>query len=493
MAAIAGISAMAQSDPMKTRPLSLEEAIGMALQHNLDLQIERYNPQLSLYDLNAAYAGYDPLFNASGVHNFSRSGGGRDEQSRSIPASEVDDDTFAAELRGLTPWGMTYALQGNTTDRWGSTAVGTNLVDFRNTRGGVALRLSQPLLRNFWIDSTRLNIAVSKNRLKFTEQNLRRRIIDVVTAVEAAYYNLIFAQENVIVQRQALELAERLLAENRKRVEVGALAPLDEKQSESQVAARRADLLAAERTVGGQQNFLKRLITDDYGPLHDIVLNPTESLSAPRQFFNLQDSWMRGLNERPEMLQSRLDVERAGIQLRYYRNQMFPQLDVFGSYGHSGSVDDSSYHGTFSQIADGSRPFHSYGAQISIPLSNIGPRNRYRAGKVTVEQTVLALKALEQEIMVTIDDAIGEAQASYERVDATRQARLYAEAALDAEQKKLESGKSTSFFVLQFQRELTDARSREIRALADYNIALSRLAQAEGSTLERRGINVEIK
>ena len=105
----------------------------------------------------------------------------------------------------------------------------------------------------------------------------------------------------------------------------------------------------------------------------------------------------------------------------------------------------------------------------------------------------LQFRQLEQNILVQIENAIATAQTSFERVDATRQARLYAQAALEAEQKKLENGKSTSFFVLQLQRDLTAARSEEIRAVADYNKALTQLAQSEGSTLERRRIDVNVK
>src|SRR5204863_4389448 len=117
----------------------------------------------------------------------------------------------------------------------------------------------------------------------------------------------------------------------------------------------------------------------------------------------------------------------------------------------------------------------------------------YRAAKLTLEQTQLILKQLEQSILLAIDDAVTAARVSFERVGSTREARLYADAALDAEQKKLQNGKSTSFVVLQLQRDLTAARSSEIRALADYNIALSRLALNEGTTLERRKISLEVK
>jgi outer membrane protein TolC len=167
---------------------------------------------------------------------------------------------------------------------------------------------------------------------------------------------------------------------------------------------------------------------------------------------------------------------------------------LFGTYGHgANSADVVEFSDGFNQFRTGDRPFYTYGAQLSIPLSNIGPRNRYKATKLSAAQAVLVFKKLEQGVLIQIDDGIKQAQSNYERVDATRAAREYAEAALDAEQKKLASGKSTSFFVLQLQKDLTAARSAEIAALADYNKSLAALAQVEGTTLDRRGINVRVE
>jgi outer membrane protein TolC len=334
-------------------------------------------------------------------------------------------------------------------------------------------------------------VAVAKNRVKYTEQGLRQQLISTVSAVENAYYELIYARETVKVQAKALQLAEQLFQENKKRVEVGVLAPLDEKQAQSQMATRRADLLAAQRVLESRENTLKSLITDDYAAWHDIMLQPSESLVAIKQFMNVRDSWSRGLNNRPDLLQSKLDLERAGIQLKYYRNQLLPQLDAFGSYGRSGG--GAVLNDTLTQFRRENDTYYIAGIQFSMPLGNMAARARYQSGKVTVEQAVLGLKKFEQGVMVQIDEAVKQAQSSFARVDATRQAREFAEAALEAEQKKLENGKSTSFNVLSLQTDLTTARSAEIRALADYNEALTALAQAEGSTLERRKIDVKVK
>jgi outer membrane protein TolC len=482
----AAFAADAQTDTntVAGRAMSLTDCIQEAVQHNLDVQIERYQPQISLYNLNSAYSGYDPTLSLSGLHSYNVSGGGLDQNQLVIPPSTSDQNSFRAGVVGVLPTGLNYNLSGNLADRYG-TAPGP----FENSSGSVGLSLTQPLLKNFWTDSTRLTIRVSKNRLNYSEQGLAQQLINTVAAVENDYYELIYAQQNVKVQQQALDLAQKQLDDDKQRVQVGSLAPLDVQQDESQVASSRANLIAAQYTLSVAQNTLKNLLTDAYSQWYATNIAPTAELTAQLQPFDLQDSWGKGMSLRPDLLQARLDVEQQGIQLKYLQNQVYPELDLVGSYGFNGTGKEFS--DAYGQINAGNRPFYSYGAQISIPLSNARARNQYKTGKATKEQLLLTLKKLEQTVMVQIDNAVKQSQSAYQSVDATRQARIYAEAALDAEQQKYAVGKSTTFTVLQLQNNLTAARSQEIRALANYNEALANLAAQEGTTLQRNGIQVE--
>jgi outer membrane protein TolC len=387
---------------------------------------------------------------------------------------------------------MTYDLLGRLSQYHVTKSFSTNSLDVPDSSdGSVGLTLTQPLLKNFWIDNNRLQILVAKNQLKFDEQGLRNQIITTATAVENAYYELIYSRENVQVQQEALQLAQTQLDQDRQRVKVGSLAPLDVQQDEAQVAQSRANLITAQNDLSVAQNTLKNLLTDNYLKWHAVTIQPTETLQAVRHPFDLQDSWSKGMEERPDLLQAKLNVERQGIQLKYYRNQLYPELDLVGSYGFTGSGNE--YNDSLNQIGDGSRPFYSYGGKITIPLSNVGARNQLNASKAHEKQLLLQLKQLEQNVMVQIDNAVKTAQSALESVDATGQARIYAEAALDAEQKKYAVGKSTTFTVLQLQNSLTTARSQEIRALANYNEALANLAAAEGTTLERDKLILEGK
>jgi outer membrane protein TolC len=497
----AAIVARAQTNSV--REMTLQDCFAEALKHNFDVQYERYAPDISLYNLRGAYAGYDPVLSLSGQHTHNDEGGllnGSVSTNYSpvpfgtnyVLASQIatnipgitfkNENSFNTDLKGSLPWGMTYDLNGNVADATSE----------ESSAGSAGVSVTQPLLKNFWIDNTRLAITAAKNDLKQSEQALRAQVITTVTAVEIAYYELIYARENVQVQEEALELAQQQYSDDKSRVDIGTVAQSGGtlEQDEAQVALDRANLIAAQFALVQAQNTLKGLITDNYTSWHDTDISPG-TMDAVKQLFDVQDSWSKGMTQRPDLIQAKISVEQQGIQLKYDRNQLFPQLDLTGSYGFNGAGRE--YSDAIGQVRAGDRPFYSYGAQFSYPLSNIGARNAYKSDRDTEKQLLLKLKQLEQNIMVQIDDGVKGAESAWESVDATKEGRIAAEAALHAEQEKYKVGKSTTFIVLSLQNALTVARNAEIRAIANYNEALATLAQDEGSTLERRQIDFKVK
>ncbi len=355
----------------------------------------------------------------------------------------------------------------------------------------MGVNITQPLLRDFWTDATRTQIKVNRRQLKISELAFRFQVMDVVTRVTQAYYDLIFARENVKVQEKAVELANRLLFENQQRVKAGAMAPLDQKQAESQAAVAQADLISARNDLLTTENALKNLLTDDFGSFYNIRLVPTEKLVAVPAGLNLFESWQNGLMMRPDYNQLKQELEKANIILKYRYNQLFPTLDLVGSYGRNGL--DSDLGGAVEDIRGGDFPKWSGGVVFSVPLSLRRERNDYKSAKAQQKQALLRLKKLENDVMVQIEDSVNLVKSNLERVDATRAAREFAEDALEAQQKTLEAGKGTVFVVLQLQRDLTAARSGEIRALSEYNKALNQLYFNEGTTLERNGVEIDVK
>lgn len=514
--------------PVTERWMSLQDCIEIALQHNLTIQIARYNPQIARYNLWGSYGVYDPVFSSSYEHSYNLSPGGIDEQGRPFTGTESDTDTLRGGFTGLLPWGTTYSLGGSASDQTGSrptTLFSTNITGFSTnifydtatnpvvflnptfanrpgrspfettSASAGALSLSQPFLRNFWIDADRLAIFINKKELQKSEADFRDTLMNTITQVETAYLRLIQANENVVVQQKALELAQRTLEENRKRVQVGAMAPLEAQQAEAQAAASRATLLRVQSDAGTQQRVLKSLLSDDYtNTWLNVVIQPKDKLNAIPQQFDLQDSWRRALAQggAPNRLkQLRLTAQENDARVRLQQNQLFPELDLTGSYGYSGTGREFS--DALGQIQRRDAPFWSIGAQINVPLSQTAARNNLKAAKASRDQQKLSLKSAEQSTLITIENDIATARIDYESIQATHEARLYAEAALGAEQKKYENGKSTLFDILGLQAKLTSARFDEVSALAAYNVDLATLSFDEGSTFDRLEIKVETK
>ncbi len=477
------------------KAFTLQECIKTALEHNLDIKIERFRPELAKLSLDGSFGAFDPSFRTGVQQNFSTTEGGFNPSTFNAPSNESWRETYNAGLGGELPWtGLNYNVNSSLNRNSGKFTSGNPPVlldapfDYSSS---VGVSLTQPLLKNFWIDAPRLQIALNRKNLKTSEYVLRRQIMNTVSSVHQAYYDLVAAIETVKVQEKSLQLAKQLLAENKKRVDVGQMARLDEKQAESEVAAREADLLSAQNQVSIQENALKRLMSEEFSDWKDVGVRPTETLSAVAEVFSRVDSWQKGLSMRPDLLQSKVELERQDIVLRYNRNQLYPQLDLVGSYGYVGR--DQNFGPSLGDIGDRKNPNYGYGLTLTIPLGNRSARNNYQTGKAQKAQMLLQHKKLEQDIMVEIDDAIKQAQTSLRRIEATKQSRIFAEAALDAEKKKLESGKSTNFQVLQAQRDLTQRLSEELRALTDYNKTVARLSLSEGSILDRSGVNLEFK
>lgn len=471
----------------QVRVITMDECLKLALEKNLDIRIQRVSPELDQLAIGIAKGAYDPSFRFSAVSSYSESPASLVQGTTiGAPQSTVSASSFSADIAGSLPTGLTYDLNGPLSDRTGT--VITDPVHYNSSPG---ITLKQPILKNFWIDGTRYQIQLAKNQLKGDQLNLLLQIQTTVNGVRTAYFNLLYSRENVKVTTAALKLAEQLLSENRKRVEVGALAPLDEKQAESQAATSRADLIAAEQGLNAQENTLKALITDDFGTWATVTPVPAETLLAIAPELDLQESWRLALSKRPEYLHAQTVVERQNISVRYGKNQLYPEVDLTGSYGRSAT--DPTFNSNLNDLANGTAPNYSAGISLSIPLGNVVARNNLKSYKAQVKQALLQLKKEEQTIVIQIDNDVKAIRAGYQRVGATREASQYAKAALEAEQKKLENGKSTSFVVLQLQSNLTTARSAEIRALADYNIALSQLALDEGTILEKNKIEVAVK
>jgi len=469
----------------KILEISLEDAITLALEENLQLRIQEFNPQLDEYRLQDALAGYIPQLRGSvNLRDDSSPGGINPATNESFPSNITKTITNDNNIQGLLPTGTSYTIGFNTAQREGAFIPLSN----RNT-GNLQFFLSQPLLKNMWMDTTRRFIRVSRKNVELSYSQFELNLMQIVRDVEIAYYDLIASYENVKVQQKALELGETTLSENRVKIKVGVMAPLDETEAEAQVASSKASLIQAKQALKRSQNALKRLISDDFADIYATEIVPKEKLGTKEYTFDVYASWSRGLIERPEIVQSRINIDTQDIEIKFSKNQLYPQLDLIASYSLNGL--DRKYTGVWDDFARRNDPSTLVGIQYSVPLNNKGPRSRYKLAKAQHQILLLRLKDLEQRIQAEIADAVDSAKSAKEQVLARSEARKFAQKALEVEQVKLEKGKSTDFIVLRLQRDLTQAQADEISAMVNYRRALTLLSFSEATILERNKVFID--
>ena len=494
----------ANASEIPSGAVTLEQCIQLALENNLSLRITNYQPRLAALNLRGAYGAYDPRFSLGGTDSFRESKGRQNPLEFTIPSSETDSFRHNIGLNGVTPFGTRYSMGLNSSE-----TTGTDSRDFPFGSYGTGFNASitQPLLRGAWIDGTRMNIKLQKQQVESSSLTVIRQITQTVSSVELAYYALIASRENVKVAEETLALTEKNFSNQKRRAEVGTLAKSQLPQLEAELYSQKASLLSVQNNYADSVNTLKRLLTDDFGAAQAAELLPVGELNPVQTVFSLNDSWDKALNQRPEILQSQISLENADIRLRYNKNQLYPQLDLRATYGLSGSdsavvkfmdktpfvESNASFNNAFRDVSRGDYPNYSIGLQFSIPIPNRSARASYETAQEQKEQAVLQHKELEQSIMVEIDRLIRDAEYRFEQITVSRQARLSSELALQNETKRYNEGAIENYQVLQAQRDLTNRRYSEINAKVQYLTALSRLAQAEGSTLDNNNINVDFE
>lgn len=479
--------AISHSPAESEQSVSLNDCIQRALRFNLDLRIARAEPGIAESEWRGARAGYyDPTLSVRGARASETQPGGIDAQNRAFAGSDTQTDSLSASVLGRAPTGASFGVRSFLNDSEGNNPGGA----FTNANGGLFAEVRQPLLRNLVIDGDRLTIQLLRTDLQVSEIVLQEDIMRLIGLVEAAYIDLVAARANLTVRKEAEALAAKILDGDRKRIAATTLAPNDAKQSEAQLEARKVGVLQARQSVYIAENALKGLFTDDFATWRDIRLVPNQSLTSSKSSgLDIKASWERGLANRPDLQQAELELGKQGLVLRHAKQARLPSLDLVGRYGLAGSGADTS--AVRQGIQDRSGPSWSVGVELSIPFTNGRARAARKAAQLRVRQQLDALRKLKQTVLIEIDNAFRAAELAAERVTASKSAQRLASEAVAAEEKKLSTGRSTTFVVLLLQNNLTEASLQKVLADAQYERALVQLSLAEGSILNRHQINVD--
>jgi len=490
----------------KSLSLSLEDCILKAIENNLDVAINILNPELA--DISVSQAKEKFMPNLS--FNYLK----RDTNSASYSFLDAADqvttayNNYSAQVSQLIPTGGSFsiALDGykNDTNRSFQTI---------NPRYGNTLtfNFTQPLLKNFGFKISRREIIVAQNNRDISENTFKRNLQDTVYEVEETYLNLIGSIEFLKVRKQSLKLAQDLLAKNKRAVEVGTLAPIEILNAQADVATREADILEAEAMVKNSEDLLKTILnlaaeTED---ADTVKINPSDKPAYEEVQVNLDEALLKAMENRPDLNATRIDLKNKEINLSYSKNQLLPDLSFQVSYWSPGITGDQilyenndvlrgavigTIQGSPSDSLRDALNFKyknwSVGLTLSIPLSSVLSRAAYAQAKVNLEQSMLRLKNQEQQIFLEIKNAVRAVQTNYKRAQAYKVARQLAEKKLEAEEEKLRVGLSTNYFVLQYQRDLTNAQTQELSAIIDYNLSIARLDRATGVSLKTKNIKI---
>lgn len=488
----------ADTDKDLTNPrafkLSLQDAIDMSMSKNIGVAIQRYDYRESGQLLREAWGPFDWFTTADIEH-----------QSNQTPTisqfqASARRTTFAdLGLQQLLPTGGTYNItfdNSRTVQSGGGTLV--NPAYGSNFNIGII----QPLARNFGVDVTRRNITIARNNLGIGNEAFRLVLMNTAVSVEQAYYNLIYARRFVDVQKEALFLARDQARITQIRINVGASAPLDILQPRVQIATTEESLIAAVASVRDAEDQLRALL--NLPPADwDRPLIPTDTVTYVPMTIDVDAAVTQALDLRPEMREQLLSTQNARIQYQYARNQVLPRLDAlvnYGTAGIAGEVHDpttgnviSSNHwpSAFSDVMRSKFPSWTVGAQIAIPVLNIGARAEAKRSELEVERNH-ALEAQEkQNIAVDVRKSARDIDTAAKEIVASRTAREAAEKNVDAERKRYENGMTTIFQVLQIQQQLSDARAKELQAIVGYQQAVANYHRSVGDLLDTLNIKVE--
>jgi outer membrane protein TolC len=470
--------------PGQVLVLSLQESILLGLENNLDIAIEGFNPKIRETDVTAAKAVFDPTAFAEIFYSKSKL------QNRSGLATNVVTENknidAAVGIRQQLPTGAAYEVRYGT-NRNDTTTSFLQVLNPAYTND-LTLTLSQPLLKNFGVDINRTQIKLAQNEQEISEDRLRQRVMDVVTQVQTAYWNLVFALENLKVQERSLRLARELADLNRARVRAGVAAKVEITQAEAEVAARESDVIVAEKGVRDAEDRLKVVLSlPSQGEWGGAIL-PADPARFSPVTVDLPQVIGDALQKRPEFRAAKVDLANRELQFRFFRSQLLPELSLEGSIGLNG------LGGNFGEANEelSSRDFYdaSVGLVLTVPLGNRAARAEFIKAQLARDQAQVSLRNLELNITAEVRESVRRVEADAKRVEATHAGRVLAEEQLRIEQKRLEAGVSTTFEVLRLQRDLTLAQANEVKALTDYNSSLANLDRARGVVFEKHQIQM---
>jgi outer membrane protein len=497
--------------------LSLKEITKLALQNNLDIAIQDTNEQMQQQKIRQSYGDYDPSLNTT----FST------RTNKSAITNYTNTSTAGFNKSDSLQWNLQYRQNvktgGNFSVQWNSSRSFNNSTyqSFNPQYGGtMTLSYTQPLLKNLRLDSTRANIKIVNLDLKNTDSQFKQRVTDTISNIQSQYWSLVSAIRDYDIKRNSVRLAQINLRDNKRKVEVGTLAPIDVTDAEATMAQRQVDLISSEETLLSQENALRALVsTDRTSEIWSKVIVPTDAPDFKEYKVDLSEAISTALKNRPELEQSEITVSKLDINRRLAENNRKWQLDVTGQYGNTGTAGPQSYKlnpNTGQLLLDAmGNPIPNtpeafiggigtaykniftegyYNWQISVTL-NIPLRNRSIDSQIAQydiqkRQELMRRKQTEQSIQVDVRNAVQQLETRRNQVQTASEGMRFSQERLDGEVKRNEAGLSQNYLVLQRQNELAQAQYTYLQAQINYKKSIITLQKSMYTLLESNDFEI---
>jgi len=490
LAVQAAARTVAQEPGEVLRRLSIDEAVSLAMEQNLGIRIQRFDPGIQDTGISLARSAWAPAFSSTLQKN---SNSTPNTSSLAGTQSILTTGTFSAgaSLAQQLPWqGANYTINWNNSRFTSSDP--TNTFNPRLSSNLQAI-FQQPLLRNFSIDQIRQQVALSKKTRDLSDINLENVITTTLRSVRNAYWDLAYSLGNLKAQQESLALSRQSLKDNQKRVEIGTMAPIDIVQAQAEVATNESSVIVAEAAIKQAQDNLRALVLDPATPeFWNVTFEPSDAPAFDARAIDLDAAVRNALDKRTDVRGAKNALEQSDINIKFYNNQIKPDVNAQVTYGAVG-VAGTQLQGGYNPITNTTTPIESiarsygsalgdaftnaypqwaFGVQIGYPLgANTAHANLARV-KLEYDQAQAQLKNMQLQVVTQVRTAARNVQSNQQLVQSARASRELQEKKLEAEEKKLAAGMSSPFFVVQAQRDLSLARTVEIRAISDYNKSL---------------------
>ncbi|MCW5547566.1 MAG: TolC family protein [Opitutaceae bacterium] len=477
---VAALAAIGSASAAPAAPaLTLEECIARALDQNFTLRIQSFDAANARETLTASEAGFDPTLTLRTSRSFSQA----DVAATTLTGtrSELSDTRLGVSQRLTT--GATVSLSGslnrNETNNTFSTLNPAYNAD-------VSLSISQPLLRNAGPAANKAAINRAELGVTRAGHDFRAQVLTVVRNTEAAYYNLVFAREQLKVRRMSLALAERLFEENKTRKNTGVATDLDVLQAEVGVANARRSVLEAEKVVRDRQDDLLALIGRfEFDTVLGEVSLPSDRPAVP----DFAASYGLARENQPEYRSAQAAIGQLELDLITARNAHRPSLDLGGAVGHN--TRDRSTGRALNRLPDGDGYNWQVDLSLSMPWGMRGDKARLRIAQNNLEREQARLQQIEQNLLAQVRAAVRAVETNLESADISAKATELSVRQYELEKARFDAGLSTSRLVLEAQDALERARVSELQALVNLRTAVADLRRLEGSSLARYNIRTD--